>query len=264
MNSARYQRIPYDNSSNNSSNNSSDCSMIDFDNQIANQVARNPPLVMYGQLPPNILPTVQQEIMQTHPITQPITQPIINPVANPVANPVLHFQSPIIRHSLHIKRLKLIFLNTILALSGLILNLYAYNDTNTSSNMQIFAIDIKYICNYFAIMTIFYIIYISCNILICGISYLVQINNINTNNVYSALFINSVIFQLSFILRILVMSVIINAAIKNIPMMTITIPDIPDKSNTLNVYMPKYMQYMIIDTIIYAWNSYIIGIGVEL
>jgi hypothetical protein len=53
------------------------------------------------------------------------------------------------------------------------------------------------------------------------------------------------------------MGIIIDIAVNNTPMMILDIPNIPD--NKINIYMPKYLQYMIIETIIYTIISFVIG-----
>ena len=234
--SARYHLIP----NNDNDNVSTDSSMIDFDNNQLQQSQQLPMQVMYGQMP-NIIPNN-------------------NIIHIPNANIDIQIQSPIIRHNLHYNIIKIIFINSILASAGLALNIGGYIDTNSINNIQIFNIDIKYICNYFGILIIFYIIYISINILIFAISYIVSINNNNTNEI---LFINSIIFQLNLILRILLMGIIIDIAVNNTPMMILNIPNISNISNIpdnkINIYMPKYLQYMIIETIIYTIISFVIG-----
>lgn len=76
------------------------------------------------------------------------------------------------------------------------------------------------------------------------------------------LLLNNMFFQIHLILRILVVAILTVRMIDNTPFTNINIKNTGSTTtDNISVYLPKHIQYMIIETIIYAYNSHIIGIS---
>jgi len=169
----------------------------------------------------------------------------------------LIIQSPIYRNYLIKKNIWNVLIITLFASAGLAFVICGFNETINIKNKNIFNIDIQYLFYYFNILLAFYSFYIGINILTINISFLASING---NIATKILLLNGTIFQLNLIIRLFIMVILCVKIIENTPMfiLNITNPGVVS-NNMVNVYLPKYIQYMIIEIIIYCCLSYVIG-----
>jgi hypothetical protein len=140
----------------------------------------------------------------------------------------------------------------------LLLIIYSYNAIQNNSGIDIYKYDVKYINYYFLILLILYITYISNNLFIFMI--LVCVCNIAKDTIHFALLLNNYIFKINLLLRLVVIVFIINSIINDIPFTTISLNQ-TNMQHTTNIdyFLPRHIQYMIIEMIIYGYLSYLIG-----
>jgi hypothetical protein len=151
------------------------------------------------------------------------------------------------------------FLIIIMSGIGLLLTGFSYVETVSSKGIDIYNIDVEYLYYYFFILLLFYAFYIAS---ICIILMITFCKNLDIKSFGFPLLLNNVFFQIHFILRILVISLLTVRMIDNTPLTNININNTgATKTDNIPVYLPKHIQYMIIETIIYGYNSHVIGIS---
>ena len=274
MFASRYQRIP--NNNNNNDNISSDDSILDMNNTNTN-TNTNANYYNYDEyeyddnipLLPNNTNARNNASNNTNNNTNntrrntngrnanPDANPDANQNANQNANRGLIIQSPVYRNYLIKKIMWNVFIITLCASVSLAFVICGFKETTTYKNNDIFNINAQYSFYYFSILLSFYIIYVGVNILTIIISFLASLNG---NASIKILLLNGTLFQLSLIIKLCVLAILCVKMIDNTPMLilNITNPDIVI-NNSASVYIPKHIQYMIIEIIIYSCISYIIG-----
>jgi hypothetical protein len=135
------------------------------------------------------------------------------------------------------------------------LTIYSFVEMQNSHGIDIYNLSSKYMYYYFFILMIFYTFYIGISFIILFLTFCL---NLNDNTIRFVLLSNNMIFQTNMIIRIIVIVILAVRMIDNTPMNTIII----DKTNPpayLDIYIPKHVQYMFIENIIYAFVNYLIG-----
>lgn len=124
-----------------------------------------------------------------------------------------------------------------------------------SHGIDIYNLSSEYMYNYFLAIMLFYTIYIGITFIILFLAFCLSITY---NTVGFALLVNNMLFQTNVIFRIVAIAILAVRMIDNTPMNIITI----DKANPptqVEVYIPKHIQFMIIETVLYAVVNYLIG-----
>lgn len=142
---------------------------------------------------------------------------------------------------------------------GLLLTGFSYVETGSSKGIDIYNIDVEYLYYYFFILLLFYAFYITSISIILMITFC---KNLDIKSVGFPLLLNNMFFHTHLILRILVISILTVRMIDNTPLTVINIKNTGSTTDNIPVYLPKHVQYMIIETIIYAYNSHLIGISI--
>jgi hypothetical protein len=133
--------------------------------------------------------------------------------------------------------------------------IYSYIEMKNSHGIDIYNLSSEYMYNYFLAIILFYTIYIGITFIILFLAFCLSINY---NTVGFALLVNNMLFQTNVIFRIVAIAILAVRMIDNTPMNIITI----DKANPptqVEVYIPKHIQFMIIETVLYAVVNYLIG-----
>lgn len=136
-----------------------------------------------------------------------------------------------------------------------IITIYSYLEMRNSHGIDIYNLNSDYMYYYFFAIMLFYTFYIGISFIILFVKFWL---NLDDNTIGFALLANNMIFQTNMIIRIIAVVILGVRMIDNTPMNTITI----DKTNPpaqLDIYIPKHVQYMVIETIIYAFVNYMIG-----
>jgi hypothetical protein len=133
--------------------------------------------------------------------------------------------------------------------------IYSYIEMKNSHGIDIYNLSSEYMYNYFLAIMLFYTIYIGITFIILFLAFCLSINY---NTIGFALLVNNMLFQTNVIFRIVAIAILAVRMIDNTPMNIITI----DKANPptqVEVYIPKHIQFMIIETVLYAVVNYLIG-----
>jgi hypothetical protein len=133
--------------------------------------------------------------------------------------------------------------------------IYSYIEMKNSHGIDIYNLSSEYMYNYFLAIILFYTIYIGITFIILFLAFCLSINY---NTIGFALLVNNMLFQTNVIFRIVAIAILAVRMIDNTPMNIITI----DKANPptqVEVYIPKHIQFMIIETVLYAVVNYLIG-----
>ena len=154
-----------------------------------------------------------------------------------------------------------IFIACLIAIPGLVLNALSYIETATPIGIDVYNIDIEYLYNYFFILMLFYAIYIGITLIILIITFC---GNLTIEHVGFPLLITNILFKANIILRMLVIGIIIIRIIDNTPIMIIPVTNVSytDSKYMVNVYLPRHIEYLIIENIIYAYLAYINGFNI--
>jgi hypothetical protein len=147
------------------------------------------------------------------------------------------------------------FINNLFAVIPYILVIYGYRETAASSGVDIYNLNYNYLYYYFFTLMIFYTTYIGSSLIIVILTFCL---NTNTNTTLFVILFNNMVFQTSIILRIIVIAILAVRMIDNTPMNTITIPA-SNKLVNVDVFIPKHIQFMIIETILYGSLNYQLG-----
>ena len=236
-----YTRIPTDAISD-------DSSIIDFDNVQNRNTNRNniPNNLSYEEID-DILDNDTIPLLENNTTTQKIRSARMQPI--PFTN------SSSLRNSL-IK--KLYWNMCVIILASVIpytLIIYSYIEMKNSHGIDIYNLSSEYMYNYFLAIMLFYTIYIGITFIILFLAFCLSINY---NTIGFALLVNNMLFQTNVIFRIVAIAILAVRMIDNTPMNIITI----DKANPptqIEVYIPKHIQFMIIETVLYAVVNYLIG-----
>lgn len=265
MFASRYQRIP--NCNNNNDNISSDDSILDMNNtNVSNNDNEEYDDDNIPLLQNNNANTSNTSNTRNNSNTSNTRQNRdrrhtnggnTNQNQNQNTNHGLIIQSPIYRNYLIKKIIWNVFVITLLASAGLAFVICGFKETTSSDSNDIFNINPQYSFYYFSILLSFYIFYISVNILTIIIAFLASING---NAVIKILLLNGTIFQLNLIIKLFIMTILCLKIIDNTPILilNITNPGVVS-NNVVDVYIPKHIQYMIIEIIIYSCICYNIG-----
>ena len=143
-----------------------------------------------------------------------------------------------------------IFLITFMASIGLALMCNGFHDTGDAKGNDIYNIDVEYSYYYFYIIMICYAFYMFIN-LVSIVS--IVLLDAKAESIIGILWVNGIVFNLSVILRLFIGIFIVIKMIDNTPIMKIT------NFNQQNIYLPKYINYMIIEIIYFGFLIYPIG-----
>lgn len=143
-----------------------------------------------------------------------------------------------------------IFLITFMASIGLSLMCNGFHDTRDAKGNDIYNIDVEYSYYYFYIIMISYAFYMFVN-LISVVS--IVLLDAKAESIIGILWVNGIVFNLTVILRLFIGIFIVIKMIDNTPIMKIT------NINQQNIYLPKYINYMIIEIIYFGFLIYPIG-----
>jgi hypothetical protein len=258
----RYQRITTNNDNeDNNDNISSDDSILDMNNTNTSNIANN-----YNdnyEYDDNILLLPNNNTSNTNTSNTNIRQNRDRRNTNQhqtqtqTLNHGLIIQSPTYRNYLIKKIFCNVFVITLFASVGLAFVICGFKETTSYESNDIFNINAQYSFYYFSILLSFYIFYISVNILTIIIAFLASLNG---NASIKILLLNGTLFQLTLIIKLFIMVVLCVQLIDNTPMLILNINISGVVNNTVvDVYIPKHIQYMIIEIIIYSCISYCIG-----
>lgn len=157
-----------------------------------------------------------------------------------------------------------IFIACLFAIPGLVLNCVSYVETVKPAD-RVYNIGNEYLYSYFFVLMLFYAIYIGITFIILMITFY---ENLSIDNVGFSLLITNMLFKVNIIFRLLVIGIIVIRIIviriiNNTLFMVIPINNssYTDSKNMVDVYLPRYIVYLIIiENIIYAYLAYINGI----
>jgi hypothetical protein len=155
-----------------------------------------------------------------------------------------------------------IFIACLFAIPGLVLNCVSYVETATSAD-RVFNIGNEYLYSYFFVLMLFYAIYIGITLIILMITFC---ENLSIDNVGFPLLITNILFKVNIILRMLVIGIVVIRIIDNTPFMVIPITNASytDSKGIVDVYLPRCIEYLIIENIIYTYLAYINGINTSI
>lgn len=155
-----------------------------------------------------------------------------------------------------------IFIACLFAIPGLVLNCVSYVETATPA-VRVYNIGNEYLYSYFFILMLFYAIYIGITLIILMITFC---ENLSIDNVGFPLLITNMLFKVNIIFRLLVIGIIVIRIIDNTPFMVIPITNTSytDSKGIVDVYLPRCIEYLIIENIIYTYLAYINGINTSI
>ena len=175
-----------------------------------------------------------------------------------------------IQHNQHNqnKITKKIFINTfyisLLAIIGLCINVFSYNDiihninnTNINSDAIIkFNFNINNAYYYILITLALYVCYIGATILIFVCWYFINITKIN---IIRALYTNNILYTCIILLRIIQFYIFTIYILNDTYILQVHTNKTITINNTVNVYIPLYIELSILDTILHIFIFYMIG-----
>lgn len=161
---------------------------------------------------------------------------------------------------------KKIFINTfyisLLAIIGLCINIFSYNDiirninTNITSSSDIkFNFNINNAYYYIVITLVFYVCYIGATILIFVCWYFINVNKIK---IIGAITTNNIMYTCIILLRIIQFYIFVIYILNDTYILQVNINK-TITNNTVNVYIPLYIELSILDTILHIFIFYMIG-----
>jgi len=271
MFASRYQRITTnDDNNDNNDNISSDDSILDMNNTNTSNIANNYnynnnyndnyeyddniPLLPNNNTSNTNIRQNRDRLNANQHQTRNQTR---NQTQHQTRNHGLIIQSPTYRNYLIKQIIWNVFIITLFASIGLAFVICGFKETTNSTTNDIYNINAQYSFYYFSILLSFYIIYIGGNILTIIISFLASING---NTSIKILLLNGTLFQLTLIIKLFIMVILCVQLIDNTPMLILNVNISGVVNNTVvDVYIPKHIQYMIIEIIIYSCISYCIG-----
>jgi len=162
--------------------------------------------------------------------------------------PVPFTNSSLLRNAITKKLYYNIIIINIIAVIPFVLTIYGYIEMKNASGIDIYNLGSEYMYYYFFAIMLFYTFYISTSIIILILTFCL---NINSASSMFALLVNNMIFQINICLRMIVIAILAVQMIENTPMNIITI-DKATPPTQVEVYIPKHIQYMIIETILYT------------
>jgi hypothetical protein len=147
----------------------------------------------------------------------------------------------------------------IMSIIGLMLTCFSYVETSSLKGIDIYNIDVEYLYYYFYVLILFYAFYIGILTIILVIRFC---KSLDIKYFEFPIMGVNIFFQIHFILRVLVISILIIRMIDDTPLTIINVnnTNIITTAN-IPVYLPKHIQYMIIETIIYIYTSHLSGIS---
>jgi hypothetical protein len=157
--------------------------------------------------------------------------------------PIPFTNSSLMRNAITKKLYCNIIIINIIAVIPFVLTIYGYIEMKNASGIDIYNLGSEYMYYYFFAIMLFYTFYISTSFIILILTFCL---NINSASSMFALLVNNMIFQINMSLRMIVIAILAVQMIENTPMNIITI----DKANPptqIEVYIPKHIQYMIIE-----------------
>ena len=159
-----------------------------------------------------------------------------------------------------------VFLACVIAMPGLVLNGLGYVQTASSRGNDVYNIDIEYLYDYFFILMLFHTIYIGVTLIILMVTFC---KNLAIESSGFALLITNMFFKVNVIFRMLVVGIITIRMIDNTPFIVTPFTntsntinnDNNDNNDNVNVYLPRHIEYLIIENIVYGYLAYINGIN---
>jgi hypothetical protein len=152
------------------------------------------------------------------------------------------------------------FLACLFATPGFVLNALGYIQTASSSGNDVYNIDIEYLYYYFFILMLFYTSYIGFTLIILIVTFC---KNLAIESSGFPLLITNILFKVNIIFRMIVIGIITIRMIDNTPFIVIPVTNtsITVNNDKVNVYLPRHIEYLIIENIVYTYLAYINGIN---